>query len=137
MAVISSKGMYGLAAMYELYTMKSSKPVQIKEISSKANIPQNYLEQLLNQLRKADLVKSVRGAHGGYLLSRDAALISVKEILEVLEGNLQLADTKTNSAALDLFWKESNEQLKTIFDLSLADLEAYQQKIYEQMVYTI
>ena len=67
MAGISTKGLYGLAAMYELSQESTGNPMQIKEISSKGNIPHNYLEQILSGLRKAGLVKSIRGAHGGYL----------------------------------------------------------------------
>ncbi len=71
MSLISTKGTYGLSAMYELSLAKSDKPMQIKDISKKANIPQNYLEQLLVVLRRAELVVSVRGAQGGYFLARN------------------------------------------------------------------
>ena len=59
MPLISTKGVYGLTAMHELSKHEKESPMQIKEISSNANIPQNYLEQLLSKLRRAELVKSI------------------------------------------------------------------------------
>ena len=73
MPLISTKGVYGLAAIYELSKHKDDTPMQIKDISANASIPQNYLEQLLSKLRRADLVKSVRGARGGYTLAKSDA----------------------------------------------------------------
>jgi Rrf2 family protein len=137
MALISSKGMYGLAAMYELCMLKSSKPVQIKDISANANIPQNYLEQLLSQLKKAGLVNSTRGAYGGYQLAKDADKISVKEIFEALEGEFNIADSCTKNPALTLFYQEKKAELEKIFNLSLEELIKYQQKVSRQICYNI
>ncbi len=137
MALISSKGMYGLAAMYELCMLKSSKPVQIKDIAIDANIPQNYLEQLLSQLKKAGLVNSTRGAYGGYQLAKDADKISVKEIFEALEGELNITDSCTKNPALTLFYQEKKVELGEIFNLSLEELIKYQQKVSRQICYNI
>ncbi len=84
MPLISSKGMYGLAAMHELLQHEKDQPMQIREISANADIPQNYLEQLLSKLRKADLVKSVRGSKGGYLLASDPKDIYIMDLLNEL-----------------------------------------------------
>ena len=137
MALVSSKGMYGLAAMYELHLLKSAKPVQIKAISQNAEIPQNYLEQLLGLLKKAGLVTSVRGAYGGYVLAKDPREISVKEIFVALEGDLSIVDAEIKNPALALFYKEKNAELETIFELSLADLSKYQQIVSRQICYSI
>lgn len=137
MSLLSTKGMYGLSAMFELSLIKSSNPTQIKDISAKAGIPQNYLEQLLVVLRRANLVKSVRGAHGGYLLAKSANDIFVKDILIALEGNLTIVDQETNDSALNMFYKESNEKLKSIFDISLLELQEYQEKVSHQLNYSI
>ena len=94
MSLLSTKGMYGLNAMYQLFLSKSNKPLQIKEISTRADIPQNYLEQLLILLRQAGLVNSVRGAYGGYLLAKKAEDILIKDILIALEGNILITDAK-------------------------------------------
>ncbi len=129
--------MYGLAAMYELHLLKSAKPVQIKAISQNAEIPQNYLEQLLGLLKKAGLVTSVRGAYGGYTLAKDSRDISIKEIFVALEGDLNIVDSEIKNPALALFYKEKTTELEAIFDISLADLSKYQQIVSRQICYSI
>lgn len=137
MSLISTKGMYGLSAMYELSLIKSEKPTQIKEISERAKIPQNYLEQLLVVLRRAELVNSVRGAHGGYFLARSAENILVKDIFIALEGNLSVTEQEIENEVLNLFYEESNEKLKGLFDISLSQLQDYQDKLNNQLNYSI
>lgn len=137
MPLISTKGVYGLTAMYELSKHEGDTPVQIKEISSNANIPQNYLEQLLSKLRRAELVTSIRGAKGGYILSRDAKDISVKDILIALEGDLKIIDNSTENPILNIFFDEAKDNTKKIFDISLAQLDEYQDKYNEFLHYSI
>ena len=83
---LSTKGRYGLKAIFELALNESSGPVPLKHIAQKRNISEQYLEQIFASLRKAGLVKSIRGAQGGYLLGRSADEITVGDILVVLEG---------------------------------------------------
>ncbi len=138
MTLLSSKGTYGLLAMYELskeYQYK--KPVKIKDVAQRADIPQNYLEQLLNTLKKDGFVKSVRGAYGGYMLASDPSDIRVIDILKSLEGDIRVSETKTKNSVLELFFKDSEERLEKIFDISLADFELYEQKLSNQLCYTI
>lgn len=137
MALISSKGMYGLSAMYELSLKNGKKPTQIKEISKNAKIPQNYLEQLLVILRRAELVTSVRGAHGGYFLAKKPEEISVKEILMALEGDLNITEFEIENPVLKLFYEESTYKLREIFNLSLKELQEYQEKLVNQINYSI
>ena len=137
MPLISTKGVYGLTAMYELSKHETESPMQIREISSNANIPQNYLEQLLSKLRRAELVKSIRGARGGYILAREAKDILVKDILIALEGDLKIVDSKTKSPALNIFFDEAQDNTKKIFDLSLEKLDDYQDKYNEVLHYSI
>lgn len=129
MAGISTKGLYGLAAMYELSQKSDQNPMQIKEISLNGNIPHNYLEQLLSSLRKAGLVKSMRGAYGGYFLGRRAEEISVLEVLEVLEGSLCKMEMKTSSPVLEMFWNDTHSKVQELFSLKLSDLDRYYQQI--------
>lgn len=137
MPLISTKGVYGLTAMYELSKHDKETPMQIKEISSNAEIPQNYLEQLLSKLRRAELVKSIRGARGGYILAAEPEDILVKDILIALEGDLKVVDSKTKSPALNIFFDEAKENTKKIFDLNLAQLDDYQDKYNEVLHYSI
>lgn len=84
---VGSRGDYGLRALTLLASEHHlNKPVQIHAIASRQQIPEDYLRQLLLQLRTAGLVKSVRGPHGGYLLAKAPEEISMSEVLRVLEG---------------------------------------------------
>lgn len=137
MPLISTKGVYGLTAMYELSKHKDDTPMQIKEISSNASIPQNYLEQLLGKLRRAELVKSIRGAKGGYILAQNPEDILVKDILVALEGDLKVIDNKADNPILNIFFDEAKENTKKLFDISLAKLDEYQDKYNEVLHYSI
>lgn len=137
MPLISTKGMYGLSAMYELAKNKTNSPVQIKEISASADIPQNYLEQLLSKLRKAELVKSVRGSKGGYLLAREAKDIKILDILIVLENDLKICDCTSSNDLLNLFFAEVKDKTKELFNLNLDELDKYQNKLNQFLHYNI
>ncbi|WP_320035513.1 RrF2 family transcriptional regulator [Campylobacterota bacterium DY0563] len=137
MPLISTKGVYGLTAMYELSKHENDTPLQIKEISSNAKIPQNYLEQLLSKLRHAGLVKSIRGAKGGYILADKPENIIVKDILIALEGDLKVIDSKTENPILNMFFSDAKDNTKKIFDLSLTQLDEYQDKYNEVLHYSI
>lgn len=137
MSLLSTKGMYGLSAMYQLFLSKSNKPLQIKEISARAEIPQNYLEQLLILLRQAGLVNSVRGAYGGYLLAKNAEDILIKDILIALEGNLVVTEGEVKNPVLRMFYEESNAKIQEIFNVPLSEFDVYSQRLNNQLNYTI
>ena len=137
MPLISSKGVYGLAAMHELLQNEENKPMQIREISARADIPQNYLEQLLGKLRHAGLVTSIRGSRGGYMLARDAKDILIKDIIIALEDDIKIIDTKSNNPILNIFFDETKEKMKKLFNLSLKDLKQYQDKYNQYLHYSI
>lgn len=86
---ISTKGRYGLRALIDLARYSEIEPVSISSIATRQGISERYLEQLMSLLKKAGLVKSIRGAGGGYVLAKDASEISVGDILRALEGNLE------------------------------------------------
>ena len=137
MPLISTKGVYGLTAMYELSKHQEDTPMQIKDISSNANIPQNYLEQLLSKLRRAELVKSIRGARGGYILARSPSEIKIVDILIALEDGIKIVDVKADNPILNIFFDESKNSMKKIFDISLDKLDEYQDKYNEFLHYSI
>ena len=137
MPLISTKGVYGLTAMYELSKHQEDTPMQIKEISANANIPQNYLEQLLSKLRRAGLVTSIRGARGGYTLAKTPEEIKVVDILIALEDDIKIVDTKAENPILNIFFDESKNSMKRIFDISLDKLDEYQEKYNEFLHYSI
>jgi Rrf2 family transcriptional regulator, cysteine metabolism repressor len=90
---LSSKSEYALLALIELSVYHASgEPLQIRQISSQQSIPDRYLEQLLATLRRGNLVKSQRGARGGYLLARDPWKISLYDVVSCIEGFDSQAD---------------------------------------------
>ncbi len=85
---ISTKGRYGLRVMTDLAVNGQSDCVSLKDIAEREHLSEKYLEQIVNQLSKAGLVRSIRGAKGGYRLTREAEEITVEEILRATEGSL-------------------------------------------------
>jgi len=89
---LSTKGRYGLMAMYQLAMAYGEGPISIKSIADEEDLSENYLEQLFSTLKKDGLVVSSRGAYGGYMLTRHPKDITVGEILRSLEGENYPAD---------------------------------------------
>ena len=87
---LSTKGKYGLRAIIDLARFSEKEPVSIGCIATRQKLSERYLEQLFALLKKAGLVKSIRGASGGYVLARDASEISVGDVTAVpWKGNLE------------------------------------------------
>lgn len=89
---LSTKGRYGVRAMVALAFSYGSTPISIKTISKKENLSEYYLEQLFSPLRRANLIRSIRGAQGGYVLCKPPSEITVGDIMTVLEGPIEVAD---------------------------------------------
>ena len=83
---LSTRSRYGLRAMFELAAVFGHGHVSIKHISENQGVPEQYLEQLFMLIRKAGLISSVRGAQGGYELTRPPAGITVGDIIRALDG---------------------------------------------------
>lgn len=88
---LSTKGKYGLYAMYYLAQHNGDGPQPLKEVST-IGVSEDYLEQLLGNLRRAGLVTTVRGAQGGYLLGKAPEEITVGDIMDATEGPLNLSE---------------------------------------------
>ena len=84
--MFSTRAEYGVRVMVELARHGGGDPLSLAEIADADGLPLAYLEHLVARLRKADLVVSRRGAHGGYLLARPAEEITMAEVVEALEG---------------------------------------------------
>ena len=90
---MSTKGRYGLAAVVDIaQNCLEGQCVSLKSVALRKNISESYLEQLICPLKKAGIVKSTRGAQGGYVLAKDAKDITVGEVLRALEGPLDLVE---------------------------------------------
>src|SRR5436190_19578129 len=86
--IFSSKAEYGVRLMVELGRQSPEHPTSLKAIADAEGLPLAYLEQVVARLRKADLVMSARGAHGGYWLARPAEEITMDEAVLALEGSI-------------------------------------------------
>lgn len=99
---VSTKGRYGLRALIDLAAHKEEEPISLMIIANRQGISMNYLEQVFSILKRAKLVKSIKGAQGGYKLACDIEKISVKQILELLEGDLSIVEYEESGEKEDI-----------------------------------
>lgn len=119
---LSAKARYGLQATYDLALNQGSRLRQIREVAEDQAIPQQFLEQVLVQLKRARLVKSYRGSHGGYALARDATKITVLDVLTCLEGPIEIGAVNYKDEILANLLESCKKQIRDSLKLSLADL---------------
>lgn len=135
---ISTKGRYALRLMLDLAYNHTGSFIPIKNISQRQDISDKYLEQIITQLSRAGLVKSARGAQGGYMLAKEPQEYTVGEILRLLEGNLApvacVDDTKEVCTRADEcvtmeVWREIKDAVNKVVDnITLADLVEQQRQ---------
>ncbi|GKV66770.1 MULTISPECIES: cysteine metabolism transcriptional regulator CymR [Sporosarcina] len=89
---ISTKGRYGLTVIVELGRKYGEGPVPLRKIAEEQSLSEAYLEQLIPPLRNSGLVKSVRGAYGGYKLAKEPSQITAGDVIRLLEGPIQLVE---------------------------------------------
>ena len=82
----TAKEDYGIRAVVDIAANRGTAPVQTKEIAARQGIPEQFLEQLLASMRRAGIIRSIRGAGGGYDLARSASRITVGDVLRTLSG---------------------------------------------------
>src|SRR5690242_12314533 len=137
---VSLRSNYGIMAAIDLARQDGSAPIQAKAIARRQGIPARFLEQVLHAMRKAGLVSSLRGAQGGYILSKKPSEVSVAEILEALEGPF-LRVTETNGrmhqgakseALLANVWDRVHEAERHVLEAITVEELAGQQRQIEQ-----
>ena len=94
---LSTTTRYGLRALSDLCAQNESDPVAVSDIARRQDIPANYLEQLFARLRRGNILRSVRGAQGGYFLARPAGEITVAEIVDALGESITFGDCQTEA----------------------------------------
>ena len=94
---LTTKGRYAVMAMADLATNLNSKPISLTEISLRQNISLPYLEQIFIKLKNKKLVKSVRGASGGYVLEKPASEIRLSNIIYAVDEEVKMLNCKKNS----------------------------------------
>lgn len=135
---ISTKGRYALRLMLDLAYNHTGSFIPIKNISQRQDISDKYLEQIITQLSRAGLVKSARGAQGGYMLAKEPQEYTVGEILRLLEGNLapvacvddiKDACTRADECVTMEVWREIKDAVNKVVDnITLADLVEQQRQ---------
>ena len=144
---LSTKGRYGLQAMVDLAVYSKDKHISLKSIAERLCMSENYLEQLMALLKKNQLVTSVRGAQGGYSLSKDPGEITIGDILRALEGSLAPTDCtcedNTYQCALDgkcvtrTVWEKIRNNINDVVDnITLKQLMDDYEKINENSSHT-
>ncbi|MFH1577076.1 MAG: Rrf2 family transcriptional regulator [Candidatus Margulisiibacteriota bacterium] len=128
---LSTKGRYGVTAMFDLAAHGKGEPITAADIAERQAIPLAYLEQLLSKLRRAGLVRTVRGPSGGYILSKKPAQVSIGDIIRATDGPVALADCVPSSAtcpksgccSTKALWGNLSDKVTKVFDsTSLKDL---------------
>jgi len=129
---ISTQGRYGVRALIDLAVHAGTEAVSLRKISERQNISERYLEQIFADLKKAGLIRSVRGAHGGYLLNRPPEKISLADILNILEGKIapevQIQDDQSEEVVFKTvsqeIWQRLERGMHNLMEsITLADLK--------------
>jgi Rrf2 family protein len=131
--------------MFDLALNYGEGPIPLKSIAERQEISEHYLEQLISNLRKAGLVKSVRGAQGGYVLAHKPSEITVGDVLRVLEGPIGLVDcvleqdavecSKADDCITRVVWEKIRDSMISTMDsITLKDMcdEAEKRKARSQ-----
>ncbi|KIL75416.1 cysteine metabolism transcriptional regulator CymR [Bacillus badius] len=121
---ISTKGRYGLTIMIELAKRHGEGPTSLRVIAGAHNLSEHYLEQLIAPLRNSGLVRSIRGAYGGYVLGREPETITAGDIIRVLEGPISLVEgIEDEEPAKRELWIRISDAIKGVLEnTTLEDL---------------
>ncbi len=121
---ITTKGRYGLTIMIELAKEFGDGPKSLKSIAQENDLSEHYLEQLAAPLRNAGLIKSVRGAYGGYMLAKKPSEITAGDVIRVLEGPITLVEGIENEKpAQQALWLKIRDAIRGVLDYTtLEDL---------------
>ena len=139
---VSAKTEYACVAVLELATQHASqKPVRIRTIAQRHGIPARFLVQILLQLKAAGLVQSTRGAAGGYQLARNPAQVTLRDVIQILDGQpATISSNAENSTAIsttliDIWNHFKSQQTEMLQAITLAELTQRAQQDSNPMYY--
>ena len=134
---VSTKGRYALRLMLDLAVNNTGEPISLKDIARRQGISDKYLEQIISVLNKAKYVKSIRGAQGGYILTKKPEEYTIGMILRLTEGSLSPVDCldegaencpRQESCVTFILWKQLNDAIRGVVDkVTLQDLVDWSQ----------
>jgi len=128
---LSTKGRYGARLMLDLATHYNDGFILLKDVAKREDISEGYLEHLLPLLKTAGLINSLRGSKGGYKLAKAPSEISLKEVIQALEGSLSPAECVVAPSVCERvrfcvtrdIWKEVGEKIsQTLESVTLKDM---------------
>ncbi len=123
---ISTKGRYGVRILLDLALHDSATPRQIRDIALSQQISEKYISRLIIALRRAKMIRSIRGAKGGYRISRDPESVTLLDIIEVMEGPLSIVDCVRSPQKCK---RSCNCPSRQIWDRLTSDIHDAMQKI--------
>lgn len=139
---LSTKGQYGIKAILDLRHQKDkNSPVPISDICRRQDIPRQYLEQIMLKLRREGIVHSIRGAHGGYALSKEPSAIGIGDVIRASEGPINLIKCDEESVpchhagdcmSREIWQRVSDKIIETLNETSVEEL--YQDAIRKHSV---
>jgi Rrf2 family protein len=128
---LSTKARYGARLMLDLALHYGEGPQLLKDIASRQEVSEKYLWQLITPLKAARVVNSSRGAHGGYTLARQPSEVTLRDIVETLEGPLCIVECVDNPSVCNRaktcvtrdIWGEASDKLRHMFEsITLQDM---------------
>lgn len=139
---VSLRSTYGIMAAVDLAMQDGAMPIQAKSIARRQGIPARFLEQVLQAMKKAGLVSSLRGAQGGYILSKKPSELSVADVLEALDGpflrrgglngHTTLHHMTKSELLLTKVWDRVDEAERHVLEAITIDELAEKQRMLEQ-----
>ena len=143
---LSTKGRYGVRLMFDLALHYGEGTVSLKDVAKRQGISEKYLWHLIPPLKNACLITATRGAHGGYVLAKPPHLISLKEILLVLEGSMNLVECteqpslcqrSSNCVAREIWAEVTDRMLQALASFTLEEMLEKQKVKQEVITYSI
>lgn len=138
---VTAREDYGIRAVVDIALNRSNAPIQARDISVRQGIPEQFLEQVLSALRRAGVVKSIRGASGGYDLARSADQITVGDVLRALSGPLlpDMPFSVNGGTGADFFWSRLRDAVEDVADgttvQDLVDYELSSEQVHSYMMH--
>ena len=131
--MLTTKGRYAVMAILEVAPLSSGRPVKLFDIAERQNISLHYLEQIFLKLKKAEIVRSVRGPGGGYILNSELDKIKIADIIDAVEENIEMTrcSSKVKGGCMvnkskcksHHLWKGLENHIRNYFDsISVADV---------------
>lgn len=141
---ISTKGRYALRLLLDLAVYNTGEPISLKDVARRQQISEKYLEQIISLLNKAGFVRSIRGAQGGYMLSKVPSEYTVGMILRLTEGSLapvscvgedSIECERRQGCVTVRVWEQMNDAINQVIDhITLADLVEWHQEKADQYI---